>query len=1072
MAMFMAVLILTLPIYSALAYASLSYVRVYGVDNVNGYVREYDFTEVVATANILGDTQIDGTQLKLGGITGFTCTASAAGSNNFECTIRNPATGTNHYTSATVPLTVLLYNDGGAETNRVNPNAVVDRLAPVVKQFTATPALTSTGTVILNYRVEDYSYSSGDTSDCSGLKSLDIYENDFSGLQVHSKILDENSCTEQGQVEYTATTPGEVRLCAKAIDRLNHASTALKCTTFVYDTTAPAYVPDTFSITKNSQPLEFAGSQPITVSLSITLDDDVDPATVRADLSALNTLTPTSYANMPATCSNPVQNQITCSWSNVQVRLNAAASLSIPITFMDKAVPPNEGSASLPLTLGFDNQGPVIISLQSEANLEGSNYAKASGNNFTAEITDDAGVRKEDMRLYVGSSMSYPATRCEKTSNWICHWDNIDVGAPDRSTLLVWIDTDSKDVLGNHVSERKEIEVIVDKRAPVVDSGGIVITPIGVSQDAVAGFTKFGDKVQIQVPVSDAGPIRGTADLSQLIQGEANVAITTCTLQSADEWTCIWSPDQGINRQGAAERTIRLRIEDIAGNKASVDVPVRVLGAVSEAANKFYEAEFDTSRLPPIDRQVLRNMASDNYYQPIPLKLKYIPASCNSNDIEIANIHTAGTCAGTRPILAKQQNDYSGFVEIPVLRTDIGPGFTEYPISSENKECYLEYNIRCGEDFFTVPEQLELAVNVPIVESQDSAESVINEIEDIKSGINDFDKLLDALDKIMKFFKSMCGLKATFAALLHMWDLLAKGPAFCIDTKVGKIVSADQCNTAEKAVRFSKGLTLISMKGAEHFMDTACSFATCRSSVVDVPVINKQFDVGTRYCDILKDAILTNITEKLGATAGGVYKGLTSRDVQYYEQDTLEIAKKSFAFSVACGCVPGVIYNIRKFQQIDCKKGVCLRDLVPAGVPKSECEKQNNYETCVYWAGQTLIPSFFDIIIAQPIKSIMNAIDNPVATSYMIFKIALEKRCVGADVDTSVLNECAKSIEDVGSCFIHWTSLSSSCVLSSALTTLETAAQIAGYWSNDEFKLEQEVNYCDILQQDTLQQTQ
>jgi len=1060
-------LMLSLPLYSASVYAEISSVRVHGQNNVDDYIKERDRAEIVVTASIPGDyppgsNGITGDQLKLGGNTGFSCSPATSGTNNYVCTISDPPSGTKLFSVAEIPYTVTLYNDAGGINAQRNFDAIVDKWPPTVKQLTASPAVTNTGEVTLSYNVEDYAYTNGDTSDCSGLKTLQLYLNDFTGTPVETVELD-GSCSQQGQAQFTATTPGQVKVCAKAVDRLDQAGqapTAVKCTTFKFDNTAPDYIPNTFVLSKDGQPLRFVGTQSIPVTLNITLSDDVDPATVKADLRPLNTNPPSDYAAKPAVCDTPLQNQRICRW-NFEIRVANGGTFQIATTFKDTAG--NEKNLTLPLTLGYDTQGPRIIALRSEANHNNKHYAKSLGNNFTAELIDEAGVKATDMILHLGSS-SLPATRCDPagSSNWLCHWENVAVTAPDRSVLRAILDTDSKDILGNRVAERREIDVTVDRTVPVRDSRSIEVLPVGGQQEAVAGFIKIGDKLQINVPMRDWGPLRGYADLSAFIQGATKVAANDCQYDRDNEYTCIWSTDQGINVQGLAQRTARIWIEDIAGNKAQqLNVPVRVLGRETQAVNQFYEIGFDTARMPAIDRQVIRNLASSSYIQLIPITLTYNRESCQGNNAEIANARTTGTCSGTKPLLVKQGSDYSGFVQVPIATAGIGQGFTEYPISSEGQECYLEYNLRCGNDFYTVPEQIELAVNVPVIETQDAVDSILGEIEDIKEGINDFDKVLDALDKVLKFMKTLCGMKATFAAINHIWDAIATPFAVCIDSEAGRVLSLGSCDASERGAAGGKQATNQGfLKGLSNLMDSACSFATCRSSSIHVPIVNKDFDIGFSFCDTLKNAIGNDITGRLGSLGGGTVKGLLSRDQEYYEQDTLEIARKSFVFSLACGCLPGMIYNIRKHQQIECKKGVCLRDLTPVGVPKSECEQQHDYEMCVYWAGQTLVPSFLDIIIAQPIKNIVNVIENPIATGYMVMREIAMYKC----------SMPCQNPESGGVCTVHWTSLTSSCKLVSVLLTLETAAQIAGYIGSDEWKLEQEVNYCDILTQDPVQQ--
>ena len=76
-AMYMAMLIVMIPVYSATVFAELNDVRAKGTDSIYNYMRVNDNVTFEAKANITGDSAIGPTQLWLGSATAFAACSPA-----------------------------------------------------------------------------------------------------------------------------------------------------------------------------------------------------------------------------------------------------------------------------------------------------------------------------------------------------------------------------------------------------------------------------------------------------------------------------------------------------------------------------------------------------------------------------------------------------------------------------------------------------------------------------------------------------------------------------------------------------------------------------------------------------------------------------------------------------------------------------------------------------------------------------------------------------------------------------------------------------------------------------------
>src|SRR3989338_6639129 len=169
-AMFMAMLIVMIPIYSASVYAGLSNAEAKGSVGINGFVKDNDSIDFKIYASIANDT-ITPNQVMLGTFFNFSsCTPSI---NDFICILKYPSTGTTEFLQKSTPYTINLYNDSNDLVSSYSGSVTLDNKAPSLA-IAASPSLASSGNITLAYTFTDTDDSG---SGCVGIGKINIYRN-------------------------------------------------------------------------------------------------------------------------------------------------------------------------------------------------------------------------------------------------------------------------------------------------------------------------------------------------------------------------------------------------------------------------------------------------------------------------------------------------------------------------------------------------------------------------------------------------------------------------------------------------------------------------------------------------------------------------------------------------------------------------------------------------------------------------------------------------------------------------------------------------------------------------------
>lgn len=1001
-ASFMIALILSLPIYSSFVFATLSNGYVYGeADKVKGYYRRNENIYLYTTAKISRDTQITPSQVHLFDLSGpgfNTCNDQGDGS--FSCSYKM---NSNLITQNPYRFKVLLYNDANIKDSESYIDGAFDEITPEIKSFTITPSLISQGNVNLQYDIYDYSYSTTDTSRCSGINRIELSYNGavFSTNQINSQP---NLCRAYGTITVPITNinpaEGAVEVLLTAYDNFNQPSTATSY--FNYDTQGP--IIDTTSLEiKDSKGnlITHIRDAPIPATITFIVEsEDLDANNVYGDISEINVDNPTGYKNKKATCSK-INEVYRCIFTNVQVKLTQSTTTNIIINASDKAG--NIEPTVLSKNILYDNIGPSVTSIKTNKADNNINYV-GSLTTFIVELNEDGiGINKNDIKIDLSSIKTglsnKAADECISSgSQWTCYWYNI---IPDQAEgeKTISLSSSSTDILGNKVTGTLSANVMVDKTAPVVVSSQVTARGVGV--EAIEGYIKTNDILDVTLNIKEKNKLRAYADFSSFVTTQNNIT-GSCSKSGQDDWTCKFISSQ-IDVPGHIISDINFNIIDIAGNSKHYKKTIEVL-EYEGAVNVSYWTSSVKCSPNLVDRQIT-NLVNTRVYCSIILHpitpdqetLSINLGSCRDNfNNSLGYIENVGLINAQR-----------GSTE-PYLSIDLIKG--EMTIDRLSVICPLKIISRVGTKINKEPEIEPVKVdigfyNMPLGEYGEGIESKIQDAKDDAFG--GIWKIIGTLKKLLGYAKLVCNVLLMLQKIKLIWNYITVDLTAVhlrlVGTPVEPILAAIKsggCNIEDVLGEEAKKSYI--------FWEGPCKFINCQMSP-NPPDSDKGNDAkkGSWWANI-KDSIgswtyqgnqlLAKATTNsklvafpfsmMAPGASGTIGEVTGKQPYQYMN-----ARDNLLVAIVTGCIPGIINGLEKYRQIKCLYADCLEQNSVNNVPVKICEDQKSYATCKYIFGEifAILPwtALFDYYMGM----IRSALSDPLSAAGIVLSFECKPVC-------------------------------------------------------------------------------
>ena len=998
LAMFMVCLVLSLPFYSAGAFAAGQIKNVYGEILEEGAESNARYA-IKADVIVDGDASMQNEQVTFGGVNAETCSGPSA-SGVFTCQKNYPQT------SGAVPYTVNLKDDSGnlldTKTEKNFP-IVFDTNPPSVKiDSSGESASKSDGKIeyVVDYAIEEHACSSnserierangcGDGgcrcfNICSGIDrieygvfgSVEDAENADTSknpIEIKTGI---NACSFSSKqspdkkitIKNDELIDGRQTLIIKAIDNRGNIGEGFVPITF--DKKIPDIKQDTFRLSKEG--IEFLSyhstPQGVTASIEI-IDDNFDISAVKSDLSKLTKSD--SDKERAASCSLKPKNANTyvCSW---KINLNPESPTPlIKVTAIDKKknTAVKEFQPTLVQDLGID-----VDKISPEYVQEG------NSRDVSAIFNEISGIKKENANInFNGNTIS--ANSCSKiereANKWECGWK---INFDSIGTYQLTVDSSTSDIFGNKISASDKNKISV----AVVDDKGVDIKEISVN--GKTGDNKNGvnienilqgGKMTATAKVESAIPFTATADFSRISSN--GVLAGDCKKNRDDNsvgWECSWP---GQSEVIASEHgKIIFVFTDSAGIRIEKQVQVNILGLAGEK-DLWKVSESKSSCAPSVlDRKILE--VYDGYPSRCTAPLEFLKVESEKKDYEVIDVSLdGGTCSYTDPTATINAES----IKNPINKVSINEkGESPAVDFIFNKGQYLKdkLEIKCALSITTKDktnlkastekDEVTFTLGLSSIPLDTYEANYRKKIEDIKAEIIKLEESKHGARDFLKWAERGCKAYGTFMNVrktLNKLSIGLKGTAlFARSTGVG-VDAAEGLDAAGTAGCEAETETADTMDGLQGFIGKMCSYFTNCELPIDLPT----------YLDISK------IHRKLGVSYIA-----SEEEINYYMD-----VKNSLPLSAANLCVTGVVSSLERLRQIKCTQVSCLETYKSEGRDPSWCDDWAAYEKCKFVRGGWLSLIPFKSIIDHFWSLIKEVLSNPFSLGFGIATFLESKLC-------------------------------------------------------------------------------
>jgi hypothetical protein len=948
-ALFMICLIITLPIYVSNAYAAgLTNIKIRGGDGVEGYIKDGDTVVIEADSQISGDTSISVDQNRYGGSgicsqgMPFDSCVDPDKDGNFHCSISLDTTGwvLNHPRHK---FDIFSFKDDCSLYDARSVYGYFDTVSPTVSL--SVDKYVTNNEIKWNAHVRDWDDLQGST--CSGIDRVDFYLNDQNNMV--DSVEGTNLCQDTLVVTHDATDfpNGDYVLYAKAYDRFDNPSQIAQ-TYFSIDTIPPDIFTSSMTIKDSTgREIEYLGKDQVlaTVKVNVEATDDLDKSNIVADLSEFN---PTkNYKDLPATCGNEKDGIIQCSWL-IYIKISDSDVYHAKIYVPDDVG--NINDADIPKYIEYDIDGPFVNYLETDRmDSSGMSYVRKSGNTFTASITDyGIGIQASDVFLdakALGAGIIH-ATDCTEAT---CYWRGLNVAASD-GVKKVSISSDTKDILGNKMSEPFTIDVTVDKTPPSFNGFSMRIG--GSATEVYEGYIKTGDFLVATLNVTEAYPIFATADFSSIASGADSVE-GTCIDLGNNKWQCSFETPT-INIAGSAK--LKFYVFDFAGNNLTYTKDIEVYGTTVGSVDYWSNTVSCSPKL--IDRQLSKFVNQMAY-----CRVALTPKEDDPKTVAINLVSCSGNHLQRSELMNNQGGSIDPYIKLTLTKQELN-------LDKININCTLSIVSIAQGKVTTAPEQEKVVItlglyNMPLGEY---SQSVKDDIENARDTIDNW-QLLGTLRKLVEYAKLICTFLSVLDNIRVVWDVISNGMDSIRITPPGEAAATSTCTISDVADRTEEKWYSAQNK--------FCKFLSCDLDFT-----------GTEFWGMGQDGILSKWQQ-----GGQNFFNNIDLGADYFGIDPAKYMnpKDSIAVSVLTGCIPGIIYGLDKYRQIECLFADCLESNAKTGMPIDVCYDQKAYAECTWVWGEifALIP--FTALFDYFMNMIKSALSNPLT----LMGVALGLLCLG-----------------------------------------------------------------------------
>ena len=967
-AIFLVMLVLTLPFYSANAYASLRVTRNSGQDNIDGFVdAQGDEWKLEVEATIPGET-ITASKLTMNGYPFQSCAQNPGGvyGCSYVVDFRNRV-----IPEATVPLEIKLFKQDGTLSDRDATKSITfDGSAP---QITELDVSQNGQDVEVTFKIKER------PDNCVGIGKIEFFEDSSSLRVLEGSALDAKISQKCGENDISERMPLSASTATRTIkivatDKLGHARTLSR--NLFFDGEAPVINASSFKAGNFGR---FVPGEVVDVQLSIQAKEERTTLIGRAKSTAFD---------KEAACAktDAANNIFTCVWD---VRADLS-SLTTEITVKDGAG--RADTETFASTFTVDSTAPVVDYFGTAAQHSGVNYA---GGNTTivARFTESgsgvsAGKVAADLRGLSATfgSRKYADECIVAQGKWECHWRNLNVVRPGRIFLV-----EAADTVGN-AAELLGADIELDRLAPDIVEESLVVNAVGGEE----GYYQSGNWLNVTFDVVESnGLFAVTLDESGIVD-RGGVGDVSCVLKesSSDIYACAYITDR-IKSGYVSNAFFTIRAEDTAGNWKEVDKVIEIQGQDQETQPHFWRLKevkcspdgLDINAMKLVNQRVFCTMEFETDAAVTLLSSRL--ARCDGDTDKLQDKFMVGNFGGNKKpglvlefkVLSEEDiaSILSGGASAPTSSggaasssssggassgggSDSGDDGTEDDAVALDYECTFRLLTKRGNQVIQQLEEEKVIISVGLFETQFDRElsTIEDKIEDAKDKAeNGLWKLVGTLNEILRWVKAICAMLPVLEALFIVYDKIDEGLDSLREVIITAPIAISYCNGATATEYGNKKII--------DYLQVICKVASCNPSYTSDDWYTTW---QRRVLDTYNQWTLRSAFEKPG-TVGSPVKATSLTD--------------NLVLSVAGLCLPGIVLNLEKYRQIQCRYIGCLENDVKTGVATVEsCRELKDYQECKYIWGEVFQVIPFAGAVDQLLGVLKSILTDPVGVIELV----------------------------------------------------------------------------------------
>ncbi|MFT4311681.1 MAG: hypothetical protein ACMXYF_00445 [Candidatus Woesearchaeota archaeon] len=675
------------------------------------------------------------------------------------------------------------------------------------------------------------------------------------------------------------------------------------------------------------------------------------------------------------------------------------------------------------ITVGQDTTPPEVSSVSTNLFSGDTLYLSSRARVVADFIEEQSGMHQAtlylDGREHTGS--------CEQAR---CVWE-FDFSSPDGNYTGV---IQASDRVGNQM-DSYEVEFVRDTANPMVTD-----IDFEILDDTLR--LRSGGQLRIFFSIDKDDIVEAYANFS-LLGGNERVS-------ASQHEPGAWSVSSGRLGDAYAEEPVLIFVRDGANRTSWTRTEeFELLQTVDMSNITYFSPSYTLS--PPALEKTTSQFVAQRLFSTIHVKPKV-------SDVRVLDVEFTGLCQTPGGESAQVSNVFSSIDTMRGTKDDIltlifaTRAVSLRGLDGIRVECFFDISGRTSTGFID-RESHSVLIEIPFYELSvgelgdsysDELQKAIDDAENsLGAKINSFREFWDLAEKICSLFLMLKELSDILHNVGYIFSGLAKLPV------VGWFFEGPERSLCELGSGSGdvSDTAMMSIRGV-------CQFITCERSLsgailgaFDVPGFDSEGAVSVQQWlgnqannpdGYLPNPTDINLLEDRTPGGDGVNPNAGSVDDFY---GFSKLSNDNLVWATANLCISGILRNLEQSRQIKCQYAVCLRDEVPAGVPKQACDEQKRYAGCQYLWGNVFgalpILSMWDFYMGQ----IQALFANPLAL-------------VGWGMSARCRYHCTKTRATVP---IHM-----SC---SATQLLNQIGRLSGLVSNvdDLFSSDPGLNYCDIL---------